>query len=95
MYRTCIAPASPLHRPLPINRPFQSMPAYLCLFLPFFCFFGSHAPSGSHVHPILPLLVPLPQHWGHAMPHVSSPTLAMVPPPHTSSPATSTRVCAR
>ena len=77
-HRRCGALASHLHRP---------------------CIAASFA-SVDHMPPavlictcVLPLLVPLPQHWNHPMAHVASPTLAVVPPPHPGGPATSTRVC--
>ena len=66
------------------------------ILLPLFLFFvpvfryPQAAPLGTFV---LPLLVALPQHWGHRMAQAASLTLAVVPAPHTSGPATSTIVC--
>ena len=89
VWRPCIVHASPLHRPCQL----PSAPFFLCC--PFFCFSGSHAPCVSHVHPCTSPLSPAAQHWNHPMAHGTSPTLAVVPPPHTGGPATSTRVCAQ
>ena len=85
----CIAHAPPLHRPYPLPS------ASLLLCFPFSSFSGSRAPPVPMYSPVLPLLVPLPKHCGHPMAHAASPTLAMVPPPHTGGPATPTRLCAQ
>ena len=72
------------------------------------CHFATLLPLPSNSHPlapmplpvpistpILPLLVPMPQHCGQPMAHIASPTLAVAPPPHTGTPATPTSVCAK
>ena len=79
-HRRCGALASHLHRPC-IAASFASVAPMPPSVLIYTC--------------VLPLLVPLPQHWNHRMAHVASPTLAVVPPPHPGGPATSTGVCAQ
>ena len=77
-HRRCGALASRLHRP--------------CM-APSFASAAPMPPAVLICTPVLPLLVPLPQHLNHPMAHVASTTLAVVPPPHTDGPATSTGVC--
>ena len=78
-HRRCGALASDLHRP--------------CIAASF-AYVAPMPPAVLICTCVLPLLVPLPQHWDHPMAHVTSPTLAVVPPPHPGGPATSTGVCA-
>ena len=82
MHRPCIAPAH-----------FHLLPSSSVS--PSFASLAPMPPPVLICTPVLPLLVPPPQHWNHPMAHVACPTLAVVPPPHTGGPATSTRVCAQ
>ena len=89
VHRRCGALASCMHRPCPLPSALASSVSPS---------FASLAPMPHPIlicTPVLPLLVSLPQHWIHPMAHVASRTLAVVPPPRTTGPATSTRVCAQ
>ena len=92
-HRRCCALASRMHRPCIAPASFHRLPSSSVS--PSFASLAPMPPAVLICTRVLPLLVPLQQHGNHAMAHVASPTLAVVPPPHTGRPATSTGVCAQ
>ena len=89
----CGALASCMHRPCIALTSFRLLPSSFVP--PSFASVAPMPPPLLICTRVLPLLVPLPQNWNHPMAHVTSPTLAVVPPPHTGGVATSTTVCAQ